>query len=103
MTVQLKVKWYINGNQWWIWEPSLLTYEEIAQYTDIDALLVELNKYPEEYYNELLSTYHVYSCASNPYYLTNEWNWKKIWWYLPAYDIYDKLWYKWPSSAPCPS
>ena len=52
MTVQLKVKWYINGNEWWTFEPiNLKTYEEIlamaAQWWN--DVLNELNSHPLEY------------------------------------------------------
>ena len=59
MTVQLKVKWYINGQEWGATEGwlSLLDYEDViavATAQNISNIISELNQHSVEYYNKFL-------------------------------------------------
>jgi hypothetical protein len=61
MTVQLKVKGYINGNEWGVIEPvRLWSYEELIAASQQDALS-ELNSNSESYYNKLNNDGHIAS------------------------------------------
>lgn len=58
MTTLANVKWYINGNEWGVYEPapSLLTYEEIVAMANTEGYpwtntIAELNNSPTQYYN----------------------------------------------------
>ena len=78
MTVQLKVKGYINGNEWGAVDawPSLLTYEQLVALNNQSSIDTELNTYPEEYYNKFNNEWHIinYTMYQNTYLLSNNWS-----------------------------
>ena len=61
MTIAINVKWYVNWDDWGVADvwPSLLTYEEILQYSDANELVEELNKNPILQYNLLKEWWHM--------------------------------------------
>ena len=92
MTTLANVKWYINGNEWWINQLQLMSKEELlilggGVWTETEyvinystwkqtVVLNELNKYPEEYYNSYNSMWYI----SNDYNVNNHLN------FIYAYD-----------------
>ena len=60
MALVSNIKWYINWNEWGVYEPapSLLTYEEIVamaedEWWQFTNTLEELNSHYDDYYNML--------------------------------------------------
>ena len=88
MAILWKVKGYINGNVWGVNEvwPSLLSYEELVA---LDWLITELNNYPVDYYNKMVTDWHIYTmsawqyepfCDHDWYALSDDWSTMRYIW-----------------------
>jgi len=75
MTLTTNIKGYINWNEWGVYEPapSLLTYEDLIALGNNSAVLTELNKDPEWYYNALNESWHIHVNNYNTWYYLRDW------------------------------
>lgn len=96
MTVQLKVKGYINGQEWGAIEPTiyLMSIEELSelQISSWGPVESELNRYPDEYYNKFKTEWALTTAKWQTYIYVNggPLNSYAYWW---AWNIEDYPWY----------